>query len=128
MTSCSLIKGKGQQHRTEAPCGEVAWMRPCDSVAPHFVCCLVMARAVHATAVLTLSAAGCRAENWERSDRISVLLQSCCFFSLALLFPLLHTELQVCSDTCGVLREGGLHLGFEFRRMQIDALHAVGGM
>lgn len=28
----------------ETPCGEVAVIQLCESVSPHFVCCLVMAR------------------------------------------------------------------------------------
>lgn len=49
--------------------------------------------AIDATAVITLSAAVCRAENWERSGRTSALLQSCSFSCLVLLFPHLPTEL-----------------------------------
>lgn len=51
--------------------------------------------AVEATAVITSSAAGCRAENGKRSDRTYALLQICCFSGLALLFPHFPTELCV---------------------------------
>jgi len=78
------LKARGSSS-VEAPCGEVAGMQLCDSVAPRFICCLVTARGGSCYGNNNLICS--RAENWERSDETSALLQSCCFPCLTLLLP-----------------------------------------